>query len=158
MRKEKRSTFLHVLRWKFVKVWAAIRHQYLRCLGMWAWDGSRLILFNKKKPKKWYGLDIYTGEGKLGKSEDIQLFHYLFYRHCPRWATQIPLLQFLQEVLGFLREQAQGLVGTHSNSPLQMARSGKAWQGSNTGVILKGTDVLRSIRHPSLPLGRLQLL
>lgn len=69
----------------------------------------RLIPFNKKNPKKWYGLDIHTGEGKLGKSEDIQLFHYSFYRHYPRWATQIPLLQFPQEVLGFLRVQAQGL-------------------------------------------------
>lgn len=40
-----------------------------------------LIPFNKNvtMPKKWYGQHIHMSEGKLGKSEDIQLFHYSFY-------------------------------------------------------------------------------
>lgn len=78
------------------------------------------------------------------KTSSYSIIHSTEY--CPRWVTQTPLSQFPQEVIGFWREQAQRLVGTQRNSPLQMVGSGNASQGSNTGVILKGTDVPGSIK------------
>lgn len=39
VRKQEKSTFLHVLKWKFMRVWAAIRHQHLG-VCLWAWGGS----------------------------------------------------------------------------------------------------------------------
>ena len=66
------------------------------------------------------------GVQQAGKGEDIQLFHYSLHRHCPWGVTQTQPPQFLQEVMGFLREQAQGF-GTNGRI--------------REGVILKDADV-----------------
>lgn len=120
-----------------MRVSAATRHQHLgySCeLGVVQVEGSPMLTpsienLNAQEVVWARHTHKFMGDSKLGKGK---ISSHSIIHSTDIWVTETPLPQFPQEVMGFLRKQAQ--VETQSTLPCRWQGQGKLHRGVTLGL------------------------